>query len=458
MLALSNALVGGLLAGCTGSSPALETEAGTAGTTTDTRTADETTTDAPETPTERVVTGNANFAFDLLDRLSETSPNENLFCSPYSVSVALAMTYAGARGETRREMRETLHFPAEGVHRGFRRLQDHFSQYEAPATTGREVTETTESDAPETTEKYREPEPFRLAGANALWGQSGFPFAESFLGTLERNYGAGLRELDFESNPERARRTINEWVADQTRGKITDLLSPSVIDAMTRLVLTNAVYFRANWEREFREEATADETFTTLSGAEQTVPMMSQSETFRYASVEGHQLVALPYAGGDASMVVLLPEAGAFEAFQRSLSAERLRELLGAMESRQGTVKLPRFGYRSKFDLSETLAEMGMTSAFGSEANLTGMARDDAGEALSIDEVVHQSYVSVDEQGTEAAAATAVVVAESATTVSEDPFEMTADRPFLFLIRDDETGTVLFLGRVTDAGAARDEA
>jgi serpin B len=157
-------------------------------------------------------------------------------------------------------------------------------------------------------------------------------------------------------------------------------------------------------------------------------------------------------------MVVLLPEAGAFEAFQQSLSAERLRELLGAMESRQGTVKLPRFGYRSKFDLSETLAEMGMTSAFGSKADLTGMARDDAGEALSIDEVVHQSYVSVDEQGTEAAAATAVVVTESATTVSEDPFEMTVDRPFLFLIRDDETGTVLFLGRVTDAGAARVEA
>jgi len=466
MLALSNALAGSLLAGCTGTSPAPQTQ--TTETTTGVRSDDATTEespDSPDSPAERVAAGNTAFAFDLLNRLSEASPNENLFWSPYSVSVALAMTYAGAGGETRREMRETLHFPQEGVHQGFRRLRDHFAQYEASETTGAsgasETPETTDQNesggAEETTAEYREPQPFRLAGANALWGQEGFPFAEALLGTLERNYGAGLRELDFESNPERARRAINEWVADRTRGKITDLLSPSAITAMTRLVLTNAVYFRANWETEFREENTEEATFTALSGTQRTVPMMSQSETFRYAAISGYQLVALPYAGADVSMVVLLPESGAFEEFQRSLSAERLRELLGAMESRKGTVRLPRFEYRSKFDLSKTLAAMGMPSAFGPEADLSGMAKGDAGESLSVDEVVHQSYVGVDEQGTEAAAATAVVVTESATTVESEPFEMTVDRPFLFLIRDEETGSVLFVGRVTDAGAAQSE-
>jgi serpin B len=455
MLALSNALAGSLLAGCAGTSSEPETQRETTETTTDVRSDDATTEDTPDSseppdsPAERVAAGNTAFAFDLLDRLSEASPNENLFCSPYSVSVALAMTYAGAGGETRREMRETLHFPREGVHQGFRRLRDHFAQYEASETTG--------TSEEETTTEYRDPQPFRLAGANALWGQEGFPFAETFLGTLERNYGAGLRELDFESNPEQSRRAINEWVADRTRGKITDLLSPSVITAMTRLVLTNAVYFRANWETEFREENTEEATFTALSGTQRTVPMMAQSETFRYAAISGHQLVALPYAGADVSMVVMLPEAGAFEEFQRSLSAERLRELLDAMESRQGTVRLPRFEYRSKFDLSETLAAMGMPSAFGPEADLSGMATGDAGEALSVDEVVHESYVGVDEQGTEAAAATAVVITESATTVESEPFEMTVDRPFLFLIRDEETGSVLFVGRMTDAGAAQSE-
>ncbi|MFC4549021.1 MULTISPECIES: serpin family protein [Halorussus] len=460
VLALSKALaVSGLLAGCTGTESAPGTTANPEKTVRRTTipVATDETDDAPQSPTEAVIAGNTAFALDLLDRLAGEADDPNVFVSPYSVSTALAMTYAGARGSTKIQMRETLHFPRNSVHAAFRRLREQFAAYDAPETTtgGTENGGDDATAETETTPAYREATPFELSTANALWGQEGFPFRESFLELLDRNYGAGLRCVDFASNPEAARRTVNDWVAERTQGKIRDLLARGVVSTATRLILTNAVYFRANWKTQFAAENTEDGTFAALDGTEATVPLMSQREIFPYASADGHQLIELPYAGEQVGMVVVLPAEGEFERFRRSLSGDRLSELVGSLEPREGSITLPRFEYRSKFALWEVLSDLGMAAAFGAGANFSGMTDGEGDNSLGIDDVIHQSFVSVDEQGTEAAAATAVVADTAAQTSTGEPFEMVVDRPFLFFIRDRETGTLLFAGQVADAGAAQ---
>ena len=368
-----------------------------------------------------LVAGNSRFALELYRALQ--SQEHNLFFSPYSISVALAMTYSGARGETERQMGDTLHFLEQS------RLHPTFNLLELELASRAE-------------DPQREEGRFRLNVANAIWGQKGFSFLPEFLDVLAQNYGAGLRVVDFHA-PDQARTIINEWVSEETEGKITDLLPPNAVDTLTRLVLTNAIYFNASWLHPFEEELTKDGTFYLLDDIPISVPMMAQTESFGYGEGDGYQAVELPYAGMKLSMVVLLPEAGHFQAFASGLDAERLGQILENIRSRQVNLTLPKFTYESQFSLSQTLTAMGMTAPFNAGADFSGMtgSRD-----LFIDDVIHKAFVAVDEAGTEAAAATAVVMRLKAAPAK--PIDVTVDRPFLFCIRDIPTGTILFLGHV----------
>jgi serpin B len=376
--------------------------------------------------------GNSAFAFDLFQALR--GEEGNLFYSPYSISVALAMTYAGARNETETEMADTLHFslPQERLHPAFngldlelvKRAEGAEGLDEAPGEPG---------------------EGFRLNIANALWGQEGYPFLPQFLDLLARNYGAGMRLVDFMGDVEAARVTINDWVSEQTEGKIEDLIPPGMLDATTRLVLTNAIYFNAAWADPFEELATSDGPFYLLDGSQVTASLMQQTETFGYARGDGYQLVELPYSGHEMSMVILLPDEGGYEAFEEGLDASTVEAMLNGASSQRLNLTMPRFEFDDQFSLGETLADMGMPLAFSNQADFSGMTgqRD-----LFISAVVHKAFVAVDEQGTEAAAATAVGMAMSA--IQADPAQVRIDRPFVFFIRDIQTGTILFVGRVLD--------
>lgn len=380
---------------------------------------------------------NVAFALDLHDKIA-ASDGGNQFFSPYSISVALAMTFAGARGDTREEMRETLRYTlGEDVHPAFDDLR---AVLESRKTTTDPVDE-------------EEVDAFQLAVANALWGREEFPFAEAFLATLEEQYGAGLRRADFAGDAGGERERINSWVADATEERIEDLLPPGSITPQTVMVLTNAIYFLASWRDQFDPADTEDGTFTALDGSESTVPFMSQELRTNHASLPGAEAVELPYVGEAVSMVLILPEEGEFEAFERDLDADTLFGIFDELSDARGTVAMPKFEIDTELQLSDTLRGMGMPTAFSSDANFAGMVEGDGGGPW-IDEVYHDAFVTVDEDGTEAAAATAVVMEESA---PPEWGEVRLDRPFLFCIRDRPTDAVLFLGRVTDAGVAEPE-
>jgi serpin B len=373
-----------------------------------------------------LVAGNSAFAFDLYGRLVDEQGDDNLFYSPYSISLALAMTHAGARGTTEEQMADTLHYtlPQDRLHPAFNALD------QALASRGEDA-------------EGKDAEGFRLNIANAIWGQKDYTFQDAFLDTLAQNYGAGLRVLDFASAPEKARGTINAWVSERTEGKIEELIPEGAIGAMTRLVLTNAIYFNAAWAEPFKEERTQDGTFHLLEGGEVTVPMMRQTASFGYAEGHGYQAVELPYDGHELSMVILLPDADGFESFEGSLNAQRMASIVEELERQGVSLTMPKFEFDSGFGLNDALKAMGMEDAFSAAADFSGMT---GSKDLFISSVIHKAFVSVDEEGTEAAAATAVVMAESA--MPSQPVQVSVDRPFIFTIRDIETGTVLFVGRV----------
>ena len=382
--------------------------------------------DVPAQDLADLVRGNNGFAVDLYRALREQESG-NFFYSPFSISIALAMTWAGARGETEREMADVLHFtlPQDRLHPAFNALDLELAQRGQGA-------------------RGRDGKGFRLHIVSALWGQKGYQFLPEFLDALARNYGAGLRLLDFVSDPEAARRVINDWVSEQTGGRIQDLIPPGAVDALTRLVLTNAIYFNAAWAEPFEKNRTADGPFYLLDGRQVTVPMMRQTAQFGYAEGEGFQAVELPYDGEELAMVILLPQEGRFEEFEAALDAARVEEILGSLTSRHLNLTMPRFRVESSFRLADTLAAMGMPSPFQpGQADFSGM---DGTRDLYIRAVLHKAFVSVDESGTEAAAATAVIVGLTALP----GLEVTVNRPFIFLIRDRQTGAVLFIGRVVN--------
>jgi len=376
-----------------------------------------------------LVEGNSALAFELYQALK--GEEGNLFYSPYSISLALAMTYAGARGETAEQMAATLQFliDQERLHPAFNWLDTELAKRGEGA-------------------EGKDGEGFRLNIVNAIWGQKDYEFLPAFLDVLAENYGAGLRILDFITETEKSRLAINDWVSGQTEGRIEDLIPPGAIGALTRLVLTNAIYFNAAWEYPFDEEMTADGSFYPLDSGQVTVPMMKQTESFGYTEGQGYQAVELPYDGGELSMVILLPEAGKFEAFEEGLQAQQVEATIRDLQPTEVALTMPRFEFDSEFSLKDTLAEMGMPIAFSGGADFSGMTGN---RELSISDVVHKAFVAVDEAGTEAAAATAVIM--ELTAAPEPPVEVTIDRPFIFLIRDIETGAILFVGRVMNPGA-----
>jgi len=377
-----------------------------------------------QAPVPELVEGNSTFALDLYGVLFST--DSNLFCSPYSISAALAMTYAGAEGQTEQQMAEALHYALAQtqLHAAFNALDQAL------------LSQADEDDV----------QAFRLHIANTVWGQRGHSWLQAFLDTLAQNYGAGLRQVDF-SQAEEARELINEWVREQTEGKIEELLPPGAVDGETAMVLTNAVYFKAAWKHGFAKEVTKDRLFTLLDGSQVTVPMMWQLGELGHAETLGVQVLELPYAGDKMSMVILLPMKDSFESFVRSLDAQKLDRLLDGLELKGVALSMPRFQFTSELELRNALMELGMVDAFGGDADLSGM---DGTRELFIDQVYHDAFVAVDEAGTEAAAATAVVVPRKGPSLVH---HVAIDRPFVFLIRDIETSTILFLGHVVNPAA-----
>lgn len=377
----------------------------------------------PEPVTSKTVyDGNTAFAVDLYHRLADDAPG-NLFFSPLSLSSALAMTYAGARGETAQQMAEVLHFPPEQepLHRTFAALTREFNA---------------------------ESEDYELSVANALWGQKDFEFLKPFVKTLDAYYGAGLNHVDFAADPESVRDRINGWVEDQTGGKIQNLIGPGMLDALTRLVLTNAVYFKGLWAEQFKTSDTRDEPFYLTGDETVTAPLMHITHKFGYVEKDQFLALEMPYKGHTLSMVVLLPkEKDGLAAFEESLTPETLAECVTSLREQDVVVAIPRFKMTSEFQLQKVLAEMGMPLAFSGAADFSGMTGK---PDLFISAVLHKAFVDVNEEGTEAAAATGVIMKLTAVAAPSSPPVFRADHPFAFLIRDRQSGSILFMGRVVD--------
>ncbi len=381
-----------------------------------------------------IAKGNNEFAVDLYRRLG--AKDGNLFLSPYSVTSALAMCWAGARGNTEAEMAKALRFslPQERLHDAMGALtadlngRVHEGRWDQDPDKGRK--------------------PFELTVANALWSQKGYPFRKNYRDLVGKAYGAGLTELDFSADAEGARRTINGWVEGRTNRRIKDLIARGMLTPDARLVLTNAIYFKAAWAEAFRPEDTKEEEFRVAGGAAVKVPMMRRTDHFRYLDGDGFQAVELPYLGGELTMVALVPKAAdGLAALEAKLTAADLDAWIAKMEHARIRLGMPRFRTECTFQLAPELRAMGMKDAFVyPAADFTGMSET---KELYIGLVIHKSFVDVDEKGTEAAAATAVVMLAGAARPSE-PIPLTIDRPFLFLIRDAKTGAILFLGRILD--------
>jgi serpin B len=373
-----------------------------------------------------LVKDNTEFALKLYGQLR--TQEGNLFLSPYSISSALAMTYAGARGETADEMARALDFtlPPDRLHPSFAFL-------------------TAQLNADEKAKRD-----YQLSVANALWGQKNFGFLPDFLQLTRTNYGAGLREVDFETATEQARQTINAWVEKETHDKIKELLKPGVLDDSTRLVLTNAIYFKGFWAEQFKKDATHNEDFKTSATAAVKAPLMHRTGDYKYLDGGDFQALELPYKGKDLSMVVLLPKkVDGLAEFEKKLTEANLTGWLGRLRKQEVIVTLPRFKTTREFMLKGPLQALGMKRAFvPGGADFSGMSGTN-GKRLFISAVVHKAFVDVNEEGTEAAAATGVVVKLTSARIP-GPAVFRADHPFVFLIRDNRSGGVLFMGRLTN--------
>ncbi len=385
--------------------------------------------------TTLVAQGNNGFAVGLYRQLR--GQEGNLFFSPYSISAALGMTYAGAKGSTTEQMAQTLCYPTSAeILKRLGMTGEPLTQEQFALAFGQIIKDlNSRGDAGK----------YELRVANALWGQKDYEFLRAFVQTVEEQYGGKLQELDFVGAVEKARRTINFWVEKQTNDKIKDLIGPGVLDAMTRLVLTNAIYFKGNWASQFKKDRTQDEPFTLIDGSTVQTPMMNQKAQFGYAETDMLQVLEMPYAGEELAMVVLLPKkADGIGELEKALTAENLARWLDGVSSREVIVAMPKFKMTSKFSMESVLRSMGMTDAFSQAADFSGMTgrRD-----LFISAVIHQAYVDVNEEGTEAAAATAVTMKLTAALPDQTPV-FRADHPFVFLIRDKASGSILFLGRV----------
>lgn len=389
---------------------------------------------ATQSGVQEVVDANNEFAFDIYSKLDE-GEDGNVFYSPYSISSAIAMTYEGAKGQTAEEIKSVFHFPGVEI------LRPNF---------GAIYNEINKAD-----------KGYELKTGNALWVQQDYPFLEDYKERIEKHYGGKAANLDFVGETELSRETINSFIEDQTNNKIKDLLSKGVVSPDTRMVLTNAIYFKGTWEWEFDKGDTRDGNFIIGKDDFFEVQMMHMDPDkarFNYSDLEKMQILELPYRGGDVSMLIILPKQGYdydLETGERiesyytlediELSSGKLEEYKSQMrETKLDSISLPKFEFDSKYSMGKTLSALGMPTAFTSSADFSGM--DGTGN-LAINDVIHQAYVKVDEKGTEAAAATGIFM-DVTSAMPRNFFR--ADHPFVFLIQERKTGNILFMGRVTD--------
>jgi serpin B len=369
-----------------------------------------------------VVEGNTRFAFSLFQALNTTSSNR--FYSPFSISTALAMTYAGARNETALQMSRTLHFdPGDQFHQAFGQLLE-----KSAAGTGGAI---------------------RLNIANGMWAQKGYGFLDSYSDLVADRYRAGLNSADFtiEGEREKTRQEINEWVAQKTNDKIKGLLSKSDLDDLTRFVLVNAIWFYGDWEQPFTRESTMTKDFSLNDGSKVNVPFMNRHGRYRYFEDARLKAVEIPYKDNKASMIIFLPvKYEGIAEMAGALKFNYYQEITNLLQFTDLKLSVPKFKATSRFNLAQTLSDMGMPVAFSpGGADFSGMT---GFRNLYISDVIHQAFINVDEKGTEAAAATAVVGRSMAAMPSPDVKYFIADHPFVFIIRDNATGSILFMGTV----------
>lgn len=386
----------------------------------------------PASDTETLVSGNTELAVDLYKTLGSDVrfAGKNLFFSPHSISVALAMTYAGAHGNTESEMATALHFtlPQAQLHNAINGLDLALASRGASGAKAKDGT------------------PFRLRISNSLWGLPKMPFEQPFLDTIATNYGAGIRLTDFIQNPEGSRTAINGWVETETEQRVKDLIPAGVINALTRLVLVNAVYFNASWATPFEPVLTKPGVFHAADGAAMT-DFMHQTTELGHAHGDGYDAVRIPYDGNELDMLAIVPDdLGAFES---TLTASKLNTIASSMKSGLVQLTLPKFKVEGEtFSVAGTLQQLGMKDAFkDGAADFSNMLPLNV-DRLYVSDVMHKAFVAVDETGTEAAAATAVVMAGRGATGPDDKTVITVDKPFVFAIQDRATGAFVFVGRV----------
>ncbi|MFH0762728.1 MAG: serpin family protein [Candidatus Omnitrophota bacterium] len=376
-----------------------------------------------------VVNANNQFAFDLYSKYK--SKDGNIFYSPYSISSALAMTYEGARGKTAEEMQAVFHFPQDAS----RRRDSFLKIYQ---------------------QINKKDKKYKLSIANALWAQEDYKFLEDYFNLVGKYYGGKTTNLDFINETEKSRLTINSWVEEQTNNKIKDLIPRGILNSLTRLVLTNAIYFKGFWLKQFDKKDTKEEDFRVSPGNKIKTQMMrltGEEANFNYAETDKLQILELPYEGNDLSMLILLPKEDDLKAMEESLNSEKLSEWKKLLKNEEVNVYLPKFKFETKYFMAQDLKSMGMPTAFslgidfGGEADFSGMTGN---KRLNIDQVIHQAFVEVNEEGTEAAAATAVVMTEGLSMLPKPIKIFKADHPFIFIIQDRDTGNILFVGRVSD--------
>ena len=385
-----------------------------------------TTSQAQITANNATVKGNNQFAIELYKQLTQDK-NTNFFVSPYSISSALAMTYAGAKGKTAEEMAKVLHFAPHQLNQDYKMLADHLK------TLNRKGLE--------------------LKVANALWGEKTQRFLPDYLSLNQKYYQSKLENLDFKKQPEQSRLIINKWVEGKTNKKIKNLIPKGLIDARTRLVLTNAIYFKGDWQYTFKKNQTKRMPFIAGKQRFPAIKFMGMQRSFRYTAGKDFQAIELPYKDNKMSMVVILPaHKNGLAALEKKFSATMYQQLIKQMFYTKVKLSLPRFKMTVATNLNKSLQDLGIKTAFGDGADFRGMTKR---PVLQISDIVHKAFVEVNEKGTEAAAATAVIMRAKTSSIErpKPPKIFKADHPFMFIIKDNKTNSILFMGKLENPKA-----
>lgn len=368
-----------------------------------------------------VVEANNTFAFEIYAKTKKDTGNT--FMSPYSISSALAMTYAGAKTETEIQMSKVLHFSLsqKGFHKEFKTLNDSLLALNK--------------------------KDLELKIANSLWIEKDYVFLKDYLTFINAYYNSGVKKTDFKKQTEKSRLEINKWVELQTNNKIKELIKPNVLSQLTRLVIVNAIYFNGTWDKKFDKKLTQNNDFLAEGENSVSVPFMNVTEQYKYYENDNFQLLDIPYKGKTVSMIILLPKKNTgLPGIEKSLNWNNYVEYTNAMVYKRIKISIPKFNMKSEFELKESLSDMGMPLAFGKEADFSGITGN---KDLMIDKVIHKTFIKIDETGTEAAGSTAVVLIEKS-GMPQDPIEFTANHPFIFVIKDNTNNCILFIGRVSN--------